>query len=128
MSKPIYLTTVTSRPSVSFFVSWNNIRQTANITDAQLHTRFQGTALYATLLAILPKDHQPEGYELLPSQAAAMPLPPTISSRWPGMPQEELESLVRDYRSECNQLEELNLEDDYHKVRELVVHDVMWGS
>jgi nuclear pore complex protein Nup133 len=41
------------------------------------------------------------------------------------MPPEEMESLVRDYRSEGTQLEELNLEDDYHKVRELALHDIM---
>lgn len=52
----------------------------------------------------------------------------TISSRWPGMPQEEMETLARDYRSEGIQLDEMNLEDVYHRVRELVMHDVMWGS
>jgi len=102
---------------------WNAIRQTANITDAQLNARFEGTALYATLSAILLKDHQPEGYELPPSQAAAIPPLATLSSRWPGMPQEETESLGRDYRAEGKQLEELELEDDYYKVRELVLHD-----
>jgi nuclear pore complex protein Nup133 len=42
------------------------------------------------------------------------------------MPQEEMESLYKDYRSETTQLEELDLEDDYQKVRELAVHDIMW--
>jgi len=104
---------------------WSSLRQTANITDGQLNARFQGTALYATLLAIIPKEHQPEGYELPPSEAAVMPQPPTISSRWPGMPQEEMEALLRDYRSE---LEELTVEDDYHKVRELALHDIMCNN
>ncbi|KIM87137.1 hypothetical protein PILCRDRAFT_64451 [Piloderma croceum F 1598] len=107
---------------------WNTIRQTMNITDAQLNARFQGTALYATLRAILPKDYQPEGYELPPSQAVAIPLQLTMSSRWPGMPPEEMESLGKDYRSEGAQLEELDLEEDYQKVRELAMHDVMWAS
>ena len=114
--------------NVSFFVSWHNIRQTANITDAQLNARFQGTALYATLLAVIPKNHQPEGYELPPSQAAAVPAQLTLSSRWPGLSQEEMEALVEDYRSEGKQLEGLDLEDEYHKVRELVLHDIMWAS
>ena len=74
------------------------------------------------MLAIIPKGHQ---YELSPSQAAAIPLQPTISSRWPGMSPEEMESLERDYRSEGTQLEGLDLEDDYQKVRELAVHDSM---
>jgi len=39
-----------------------------------------------------------------------------------------MEALGRDYRSEGTQLEELDLEDDYQKVRELAVHDVMWRS
>ena len=42
------------------------------------------------------------------------------------MPQEEMESLGRDYRAEGKQLEELGLEGDYHKVRELVLHEASW--
>jgi len=103
---------------------WQSIRQTANISDTQLNARFQGTALYATLLAILSKEYQSEGHELSPSQAAVIPLLPMISSRWPGMPREEMESLSRDYQSEGSQLQDLELTDEYHKVRELV-HDVM---
>lgn len=41
------------------------------------------------------------------------------------MSQDEREALERDYRSETNELDELNLEDVYHRVRELAVHDEM---
>lgn len=37
-----------------------------------------------------------------------------------------MESLGRDYRAEGKQLEELGLEGDYHKVRELVLHEASW--
>lgn len=63
-----------------------------------------------------------------PLQATAIPPLATLSSRWPGMPQEEMESLGRDYRAEGKQLEELDLEGDYHKVRELVLHETSWRS
>lgn len=79
-------------------------------------------------MAIISKEHQPEGYEISPTQASAIPEPLTVSSRWPGLPHEETEALIRDYRSESDQLKELDLDDDYQKVRELVVHDVMWSN
>lgn len=60
-----------------------------------------------------------------PSHALAIPTHATFSSRWPGMSQDEREALERDYRSETNELDELNLEDVYHRVRELAVHDEM---
>ncbi|KAF7967089.1 hypothetical protein HWV62_35891 [Athelia sp. TMB] len=107
---------------------WNTIRQTSNVTDAQINARFQGTALYATLVAIVSKEPQPEGYEISPTQACAIPISMTITSRWPGLPHEETEALIRDYRSESDQLKELDIEDDYQKVKELVAHDVMWGN
>jgi hypothetical protein len=44
------------------------------------------------------------------------------------MPPEGMESLEKDYRSEGAQLEELDLEEDYQKVRELAIRDVMWAS
>lgn len=44
------------------------------------------------------------------------------------MSPDEMELLTRDYRSEISQLDELNLEDVYNRVRELVMQDVLWGS
>ena len=117
-----------SNDTSNSYSSWNTIRQTSNVTDAQINARFQGTALYATLVAIVSKEHQPEGYEISPTQACAIPIPMTITSRWPGLPHEETEALIRDYQSESDQLNELDIEDDYQKVKELVVHDVMWGN
>src|SRR5713101_7176119 len=49
--------------------SWDSIRQTSGITDAELNERFRNTALYTALLATLPKRHQPAGYVLSPMQA-----------------------------------------------------------
>ena len=99
-----------------------------NTTDSQLNARFQGTALYATLLSILPREHKPEGYHLSPAQASAIPSQSTISSRLPGMSPDEMELLTRDYRTESSQLDELNLEDVYDRVQEIVMQDIMWGS
>ncbi|KAH7921734.1 hypothetical protein BV22DRAFT_1095926 [Leucogyrophana mollusca] len=87
---------------------WDDIRQTANVTDSQLNARFRSTALYATLAAILPDPHQPEGYDLDPSQA----LP--------------VEALGRDCRAESTAVEQLRLEDVYHRVRELAVQDLAY--
>jgi nuclear pore complex protein Nup133 len=44
------------------------------------------------------------------------------------MPQDEMEVLERDYRLERNKLEDLDLDDVYHRVRELAMHDVMWRN
>ncbi|EGO21494.1 hypothetical protein SERLADRAFT_451525, partial [Serpula lacrymans var. lacrymans S7.9] len=107
---------------------WDEIRQTANVTDSQLNSKFRSTALYATLLVVLSNPHQLEGYDLEPSQALPVPLMPETSSRWPGMPQEQVEALGRDYRAESTELEQLRLEDIYHRVRELAVNDTMYGS
>lgn len=127
-SRRVSLSSEPLRPHLTRFISWNTIRQTSNVTDAQINARFQGTALYATLVAIASKEDQPDDYELSPTQSSSIPVGLAISSRWPGLPHEEMEALIRDYQSESDHLRELALEDDYQKVRELVVHDVMWGK
>ncbi|KAG6874188.1 hypothetical protein C0995_003734 [Termitomyces sp. Mi166 len=105
---------------------WDAIRKTANVSDAELSARFRRTALYNTLCAIITKDHQPVGYETSPDEALITPTMIEITSRWPGFTQEQVEALVQDYNLECDRLGELDLNDVFHRVRELAVHDVEW--
>ncbi|KAF8077905.1 hypothetical protein FPV67DRAFT_1405325 [Lyophyllum atratum] len=107
---------------------WDSIRKTANISDAELNTRFRNTALYCTLCAVLPREHQPQGYETLPDVALLTPSGSEIASRWPGLSPEQIEALVQDYNLECDQLGEMDLNDVYHRVRELAVHDIVWQA
>lgn len=74
---------------------------------------------------MLSEDHQLDGYDLPPSQALIVPTHATISSRWPGMSHDEMEVLEKDYRLESRKLEDLDLDDVYHRVKEIVVHDAM---
>lgn len=110
---------------------WDVIRQTANITDAQLATRFRGTALYHTLQAILPvirstpqNEMLPEGFDLDPNQCLPVPLMPETSSRFPGMPAEMVGELARDFRAESTNVERMRLDDVYFRVRELALEDL----
>ncbi|KAG5645239.1 hypothetical protein DXG03_006656 [Asterophora parasitica] len=107
---------------------WDAIRKTAGVSDAELNTRFRGTALYSTFLAILPRDHKPKGYETTPDVALMTPARNEIASRWPGLSQEQVDALVGDYNIECDRLGDLDLNDVYHRVRELAVHDVVWQA
>jgi nuclear pore complex protein Nup133 len=116
------------RVSLSRYCSWDAIRKTANISDAELNGRFRSTALYSTLCAILPRDYQPEGYETLPDVALMIPSGAEITSRWPGMPPDQVEAVIQDYNLECDRLGELDLNDVYHRVRELAAHDVVWQA
>ncbi|KAI6036255.1 hypothetical protein BKA83DRAFT_108575 [Pisolithus microcarpus] len=110
---------------------WDAIRQTANITDAQLAARFRGTALYHTLQAILPvikstrqNDPLPEGFDLDPNQCLPVPLMPETSSRFPGMPVEMVGELARDFRVESTNVEQMRLDDVYFRVREVASEDL----
>ncbi|GLB34911.1 putative non-repetitive/WGA-negative nucleoporin C-terminal [Lyophyllum shimeji] len=107
---------------------WDSIRRTANISDAELNARFRSTALYRTFCSILPSEHRPPGFETLPDVALMTPTLSEIASRWPGLSQEQIEALVQDYNLECDQLGELDLNDVYHRVRELALHDVVWQA
>lgn len=111
--------------------SWDAIRQTANVTDAQLAARLRATALYSTLTIILPiltstppNELLPNGFDLDPSQCLPVPLMPETSSRFPGMPDETVADLARDFRAESTAVEQMKLEDIYFRVRELAVEDL----
>lgn len=117
--------------TISLPPSWDGIRQTANVTDAQLTARFRATALYHTLIVILPiinstppNETLPEGFDLDQSQCLPVPLMPETSSRFSGMPAETVGELARDYRAESTCVEQMKLEDVYFRVRELAMEDV----
>ncbi|KAK0500496.1 hypothetical protein EDD18DRAFT_1307884 [Armillaria luteobubalina] len=86
---------------------WNTIRQTANVSDNELSERFRGTALYTTFYVSL-----------------IIPTVDEISSRWSGMPADEVESVAQDYTFECDTLGELELNDVYYRIRELAEQDL----
>jgi len=106
--------------------SWKNIRKTANISDAELKERFQNTALYATFYSILPSINQPNGFVTEPNFALVIPSTTEVASRWPGISAEQVDAIVRDYTTECDRLGDLDLEDVYHRVYELAIHDKVW--
>ncbi|KAK7054841.1 hypothetical protein VNI00_003304 [Paramarasmius palmivorus] len=106
---------------------WDAIRRTTGVTDAELTKRFKDTALYNTLLEILPREHEQEGYETVPDVALIIPTAEEIASRWPGMPQDRIERLIQDYNLECDKLGDLDLNDVYHRIRELAAEEIEWN-
>ena len=68
----------------------------------------------------------PEGFFLSPDDALPAPTSEEIASRWPGMPPDEVASLLRDYESQSFELAALQLKDVVERVRELVVQDGSW--
>ena len=107
--------------------SWDTIKKTSGVSDAQLNERFRNTALVAALSATLQRRHQPEGYILSPNQALAVPSSAELPSRWPGMSPEQIEALHEDYLEESALLEEYDLGEVYVRARELVLDEMMWG-
>jgi len=97
-----------------------------NITDLELNERFRGTALYSALKAVIPREHQPPGYDLTPVQALPVPSTPEIAARWPETEMDDIEEIALNYQQESDQVTQLRLDDVYHRVRELVVQDVVW--
>ncbi|KAF9265417.1 methyltransferase type 11 [Marasmius fiardii PR-910] len=106
---------------------WDAIRKTTNVSDAELQKRFKSTALYNTLLQVLPRGDDQEGYETVPDVALIIPTTEEVASRWPGMPQDQVERLIQDYSLECDKLGDLDLNDEYHRVRELAEEDLAWN-
>jgi len=107
--------------------NWDTIKQTSGVSDAQLNERFRSTALVTALSATLSKRHQPEGYILSPSQALAVPSSAELSSRWPGMSPEQIETLHEDYQEESALLAEYDLTEVFGRAREVVLDEMMWG-
>jgi nuclear pore complex protein Nup133 len=86
------------------------------VTDIQLIDKLRNTALYATL-RIVPK------YILEPQQALEVPTLAEISSRWPGMPPDQVEGVERDYLVERERLGALGLDNDFVRVGEIAAND-----
>ncbi|KAH9934994.1 uncharacterized protein B0H18DRAFT_1082732 [Fomitopsis serialis] len=102
---------------------WESIRQTANMTDAELNARFRSTALYVALQATLLAPHAPPGYVSSPADALAVPDAAEIALRWPGMSPDEVEAVAGDCMREREYLAVLGLEGMYQSMRELVAED-----
>ncbi|KAG2020222.1 methyltransferase type 11 [Coprinopsis cinerea AmutBmut pab1-1] len=105
---------------------WKAIGKTAGVADATITDRYKGTALYATLCATLARarsERVPNGYETSPDVALMVPSASEIAARWSGLSQEQIEAIVEDYNLERDKLGELELEDIYHRIRELAVQD-----
>ncbi|KAH7871806.1 uncharacterized protein C8R40DRAFT_532912 [Lentinula edodes] len=105
---------------------WSAIQKTTGIGDAELTQRFRETALYTTFLDILsqPDQDEPEGFETDPDVALVVPTIEEIASRWPGIPQDQVERIHDDYTSECDKLGEFELEESYPRVRELAEYEL----
>ena len=95
--------------------SWETLQKTADVSDEELNSRYQGTALYHTLCSTLQHDDP----IVQPSEALIIPSTEEIVSRWPGMSTEQVELLVNDYNSEQDRLGELQLEDIFLRIHEL---------
>jgi nuclear pore complex protein Nup133 len=106
--------------------SWDVIRQTAGVTDTMLNQRFRRTALLAVLQAHIRDD----GYSfpvLTPEKSLQIPTADEITSRWPGMSQEQVAAIQEDYMQESDKLERLRLEDVIERVRELAAQEQGWS-
>jgi nuclear pore complex protein Nup133 len=106
--------------------SWTSIRYTVNATDAEITQRFRNTALYQALLSTLhsPREYtSTEGFILDASEALAPPTLAQVQSRWPGVPDEDIEEILQDFEWESEQLKELGLEDVVERIKELALSD-----
>lgn len=109
---------ISNKPQLPF--SWNQIRQTANIPDAEINDRFRRTALYAALQATT------QGISSIildPAQTQVIPSLEEIQSRWQGAPAEEIADIRKDYENDAWEVEALKLEDVFARVKEIVNED-----
>ncbi|KAJ3755523.1 hypothetical protein EV360DRAFT_96127 [Lentinula raphanica] len=108
---------------------WQAIQKTSGVGDAELIQRFRQTALYTTFLDILsrPDEEQPDGFETDPDIALIVPTIEELSSRWPGIPQDQIERIHEDYNLECDRLGEFELDEAYARVRELAEFEISQG-
>ncbi|KAJ4487908.1 hypothetical protein J3R30DRAFT_3654300 [Lentinula aciculospora] len=109
---------------------WNAIQRTSGVGEAELGQRFRQTALYSTFLDVIsqPDQGEPDGFETDPDVALLVPTIQEIASRWPGIPQDQVERIHDDYNIECDKLGESDLEEAYPRVRELAELDLSQDS
>jgi len=78
--------------------------KTNDISDDVLAERRDDTALFSTILSVLRrKDSQ----IIQPSEALAIPSREEIMSRWPGMSEDQVNSIIMDYNYEQDTLGEV---------------------
>jgi len=81
--------------------------------------------MYSALYAIIPRQYERPGCDLTPTQALPVPPVSEITARWPGMAPSWVDEMVANYEHESDRVSELDLEDVYHRIRELVVQEIM---
>lgn len=64
------------------------------------------------------------GYHLTMHDSLTIPTHAEISSRWPGMSQEQVYGLSSEYQAQANQLADLDLEDVYDRIKALDSSDL----
>lgn len=98
-----------------------------NATDAEITNRFRHTALYHALASTIhaqPEYTSCEGFKIAePSGTLTTPTLSQLQSRWPGMPDEDVEGILRDYERESARLKGLELEDVVDRIKELAETD-----
>ena len=102
--------------------SWNEIRDTVNVTDEQLLEKYKTSALYA---AVVYCSQQQDGLSLVipPVQAGVLPSREELAARFPGYSDTQLSQLMRDYEEEAKILKDLALEDIFERVKELAMQE-----
>ena len=110
------------RPMLTLEIfSWETLQKTSDVSDDELNSRYQETALYSTLMSALQRE---DGPLIPPSEALLIPKPDEMVSRWPGMSTDQIEALEGDYISEQDRLGELELDDIFTRIHELAVHAI----
>ncbi|KAI5890655.1 uncharacterized protein SCHCODRAFT_02632498 [Schizophyllum commune H4-8] len=99
---------------------WNMIRDTANVSDAELNQRYRDTALYRTLREVRSR----ADYVSPDEAAAAQPTSAEIAARWPGLANDQVDSLLDDYATEGRVLEEYDLENVCARIVTLAEEDL----
>ncbi|CAL1704556.1 unnamed protein product [Somion occarium] len=99
---------------------WDRIRQTANVPDEEVNERFRSTALYAAMQATT---YGLSTNALEPDATLVIPSFEEISTRWPGIPAEEVAAIQKDYEADVQEVAALNLGDAFIRVKDLVAQD-----
>ena len=102
--------------------SWNEIRQTVNVTDERLLVKYKSSALYA---AVAYCSQQQDGLTQIipPVQAGVLPLEEELAARFPGYSDAQMTQLMHDYEDEGSILKDLALEDVFDRVKELAMQE-----
>ncbi|KIM49090.1 hypothetical protein M413DRAFT_95576 [Hebeloma cylindrosporum] len=80
---------------------WENIMKTNGVSDLVLAERLVETALFSTILSVLRRE---DGQIIQPSEALVIPSKSEIMSRWPGMSDDQVNSIIMDYNHEQDTL------------------------